>query len=112
MHVIVAESSPGDTGEIMLVYLSSVDAPYKDETTIIQAGEHPFVTRRSWIRYQNVLVCQRDIVLKSIEKHFGQVGPSLFERITSGLLKSKRTPNNKKQMYHEWKMNKAYKDMK
>jgi hypothetical protein len=112
LHVIVAESSPGDTGEIMLVYLSSVVAPYRDETTIIEIGEHNFVTRRSWVRYQNVIVCQRDVVIKSIVEHFGQMNPLLFERITSGLLKSNRTPNKIKQLIHEWKMNKAYKDMK
>ena len=112
LHVIVAESSPGDSGDIMLVYLSSVNASYRDETTIIEKGDHDFVTKRSWVRYQNVIVCSRNIDENSILRHFGKVKPELFERITSGILKSKRTPNNIKQLYHEWKMNKAYRDMK
>jgi hypothetical protein len=112
LHVIVAESSPGDSGEIMLVYLSSVDAPYKDETTIVEKGDHDFVTKRSWVRYQNVIVYSRNIDEKSIIKHFGKVKPELLERITGGILISKRTPKDKKRLFHEWKMNKAYNDIK
>ena len=35
LHVIVAESSPGDSATVILVYLSSADVPFRDLTTII-----------------------------------------------------------------------------
>ena len=108
LHIIVAESSPEDSASIMLVYLSSVDSDYKDRTTIIEIGEHPFVTRSSWVRYQNILVASRADVEKIVVKHFGKVDPKLLQGIQDGLEASDFSSNGNKQLYHQWKMDSLY----
>jgi len=92
----------------MLVYLSSVDIENKDRTTIIEIGEHPFVTCSSWVRYQNILVASRADVEKIVDKHFGKVDPELLQRIQDGLEASDFSSNGNKQLYHQWKMDSLY----
>lgn len=44
LHIIIAESSPENSAQIMLVYISSTDnTPHKDPTTIIEKKEHLFI---------------------------------------------------------------------
>ena len=101
LNVIVAESTGGEFGLVMLVYISDSES-YPDETTIIQPGEHAFITQRSWVKYQNVIVCQRASVEARIKKHYGKVDNTLLWRIQEGILKSDRTSREKKQQFNEW----------
>ena len=50
LHFVIAEESAKDHSLIILVYISSANTVYKDTTTIIKPGEHPYIT--------DTIVCQ------------------------------------------------------
>ncbi len=108
LHVVVAESSGEDSASVMLVYLSSVDSTFKDRTTIINVGEHPFVNRTSWVRYQNIFIASREEVAKMVVTHYGKVNPDLLRRIQDGIEASDFSSIRNKQLYHQWKMDRLY----
>lgn len=108
LHVIVAESSGKDSASVMLVYLSSVNSSYKDRTTTINVGEHPFVTRTSWVKYQNIFVASRNEVENMVGTHYGKVDPGLLKRIQDGIETSDYSSKRNIQLYHQWKMDSLY----
>lgn len=111
LHVIVAEYSPDDSGFIMLVYLST-SKKYRDPTTIINSGEHSFITRTSWVRYQNIKICQRSTISGKIIQHFGKVDDELLSRIQDGILKSQFTSRGNKNEFSEWRNNQLFNAIK
>jgi hypothetical protein len=115
LHIIVAESSPDDSSTIMLVYLSSAKIPNRDLTTIIKIGEHPFVYKEdpiTWVRYQNIIVCQRTDLENKIIEHFGKVNDALLKRIQDGILKSNFVSKANKQLFNDWYTGKIYRDIR
>jgi hypothetical protein len=111
LHVIVAESSPGDSATVILVYLSSADVPFRDLTTIIKKGDHPFVDRDSWVKYQNIIIFSRKEVEQSILKYYGKVDTLLLERIQAGIEKSDYVPKRDRQLFRQWKEDKIFREM-
>ena len=111
LHVIVAESSPNDSAIIMLVYISSQDVRYKDKTTEIQVGEHPFITLPSWVRYQNIIICNRAEVEKNIVDYFGKIEEKLLIRIQEGILKSSFVAKRNRELFFEWNTDKKYREI-
>jgi len=111
VHVIVAESSPGDSGQVMLVYVSSKNIPQKDTTTLINIGDHDFINRPSWVRYQNIKIVQKASLVPNIIQHFGKVSDRLLERIQSGIYKSDMVLRKNKEVFSEWNMTKISRDI-
>ena len=103
LHVIVAESTGGEFGQVMLVYITDSES-FKDKTTIIQPGDHEFITQESWVKYQNVIVCQRASLEGRIGKHYGKVDTRLLIRIQNGILASERTPKAVQRDYQDWRL--------
>lgn len=101
LHIIVAEYSDSPNSGIMLVYISSSDTRI-DKTTILHPGEHPFVTRRSWVRYQNIMIVNREDLQKSIVRYYGKCDEDLLEKIQSGICKSPFTANEYKTTFTQW----------
>ena len=115
LHFIIAEESDKDHSSIILVYLSSSDTVYKDRTTILKYGEHPYISNRdkeSWIRYQNTILCSRDDVFPLITTHYGKISPELLARIQNGFVSSSKVDKTKKIAYEEWKTDKLYASLK
>ncbi len=115
LHFIIAEESNKDHSLIILVYMSSSNTRYKDSTTIIRFGEHPYVTKKddeSWIRYQNTLVCSRDSIVPLITTHYGKISDDLLNRIQGGFENSRNVEKRIKNIYSEWKMDKLYDSIK
>ncbi len=108
LNVIVAESSPDDSALLMLIYLSSSRTPFRDETTLIQPGEHPFVDRESWVRYQNVKVCSRSDIEDKIMHHYDKVSEDLLNRIQVGIEMSDKVPKRDKLLYDQWKTDRLF----
>ncbi len=114
LHVIIAEASDRMDGDVMLVYLSSSKS-YRDETTIIKFGEHPFITKRnevSWIRYRNIMVCSRTELSKLIVNHYGCIDEGLLQRIQNGIENSDYVDEKKKKLFREWHLDRLYRLMK
>lgn len=115
LHFIIAEASNGDHDSVILVYLSSSKTRYKDTTTIIKYGEHPYITKiedESWIRYQNSILCSRDDIVPLITTHYGKISQTLLKRIQAGFENSPRVEKGLKNLYFQWKMDRLYKAMK
>lgn len=111
LHIIVAAESDADNSQIIIVYVSSSNTKYKDLTTIIQPGEHPYITRvdaESWVRYQNTRICSRSDIASEISFYYGKVSPDLLTRIQRGLLASGNVSRQIKRIFNEWKMNKLF----
>jgi hypothetical protein len=112
LHVVVAEASPNDSATILLVFISSENSHYRDPTTIIQPGEHPFITKKSWVKYQSVLIGSRNEIQGLIKKYYGKVTPDLLNRIQDGIEKTDRINDRTKNLLHQWKMDKLYNEIK
>lgn len=115
LHFIIAEESRLEHASIILVYLSSSNTIYKDKTTIIKKGEHPYVTKTSddsWVRYQNTIICSRDDILPLITTHFGKISEDLLKRIQMDFEKSPNVNRRIKNIYLEWKMDKLFDSIK
>ncbi len=115
LHFIIAEASNNEHASIILVYLSSSNTIYKDNTTIIKKGDHPYVTKTdddSWVRYKNTIMCSRDDIRPLITKHFGKISEDLLRRIQTDFENSHTVTKGIKNIYFEWKMNKLYDSIK
>lgn len=51
LHVVVARRS-GPPVQILMVSVSSIGAQKYDDTTVLDADEHPFLRHHSYVRYQ------------------------------------------------------------
>ena len=111
LHIIVAEESSDKSATILLIYLSSKEIPSKDPTTIINNGEHSYITKSSWVRHQNVIICPRDNIPGKIIDHYGKVTPELLKRIRAGVEKSDRVNDFDKALLRLWEMNKLFKEI-
>lgn len=101
LHFVIAEESAKDHSLIILVYISSANTIYKDETTIIKPGEHPYINdtnNESWVRYQSTIICSRDEIAQLITKHFGKISDALLKRIQDGFETSERVSRRIKNM--------------
>ena len=109
LHVVVADSSPNHLAQVMLVYISSKEKiPFKDPTTFIEIGEHPFVHMRSWVRYQNILIDSRHEINKLIVKRYGKINDDLLKRIQVGINSSDFVSGRNKKLYNEWDIDRVY----
>jgi TusA-related sulfurtransferase len=114
LHVIIAEASARKDGEVMLVYLTSSKS-FRDTTTIIQFGEHPFVTKKdvvSWIKYQNVMIFSRIELARLIVNDYGRIDDQLLGRIQDGIEKSDFVEEWKKNLFREWRLDRLYRMMR
>ena len=105
LHFIIAESSPEKIGMVMAVYMSSANTTFKDSTTIVRYGEHPFVDSReneSWIKYQNPLLFLRAELDVKICDYYGPICQELLERIQDGICHSSYCPKRIKRIFREW----------
>jgi hypothetical protein len=113
LHVVIAEASDRKDGDVMLVYLTSSKS-FRDETTIIRYGEHPFVDKLdtvSWIKYQNVMILTRVALAKLIVVDYGRVDDKLLERIQDGIEKLDYVEEWKKKLFRDWHMDRLYRMM-
>lgn len=115
LHIIIAEESNLEHSSIILVYISSSNTKFKDKTTIILKGEHPYITKTkddSWVRYQNTILCSRDDIRPLITSHFGKISTELLTRIQTDFEKSHNVSKGIKKLYFDWKMDKLFGSLK
>jgi hypothetical protein len=78
-----------------------------DGTCILEAGEHPFITAKSYIIYRKCRIEKCQTLIKGV--HEGLLIPrepvkdEPFARICDGIVKSKQTPWKMKQAFKKWK---------
>ena len=111
LHIIIAAESSAEHTQLIIVYVSSSETKYKDRTTIIKPGEHPYITKsdhESWIRYQHTKVCNRHDLLPLITRHYGKIPDDLLKRIQDGFMVSRNVSRQTKRLFEEWRMNRLF----
>jgi uncharacterized protein YifN (PemK superfamily) len=112
LHVIVAEASGDKDDQVMLVYLTSAKN-FRDNTTIIKHGEHPFVTKQSeisWIKYQSIQIVPRNQIKNELVVKYGKINDALLKRIQDGIEKSDFASKEHKRLFHQWKMDRLFRN--
>ena len=100
MHIVIADDHDDPYGHVMMVYITSTKI--FDETTILEAGCHPFVKHTSWVKYNNIQIILRSELRSKITQRYEPLPPELLEKIRNGLLKSKRTSRQMKDVFNQW----------
>lgn len=97
-HLFIILTKPVD-GVIITVNLSTCKTKFYDKSCILEKGEHSFIKHKSYIAYNRSEILKvtqlKNITIRQLE----QVSDDIFNRITSGLLKSKQTPNKIKKFF-------------
>lgn len=101
MHIVIAEDRENPYGQVMLAYITSSTKIF-DTTTIFEPGTHEFIVKRSWVKYDNIQIMLRSELRPRIIKRYHPLASEHVERLQSGLLLSKRTPNRTKDLYRQW----------
>lgn len=83
----------GEDERILMVSVSTFDSALPCDTScVIEAGEHPFVRHRSWIRYDRPKYLPAAKILRAVESGVfiprDPVSDALYERICDGLMRS------------------------
>lgn len=97
-HLFIVLTPPdGIPPKIVLVNISTRQAR-SDTTTIVLAGEHPFLTNQeSIIRYDQAEIVDANTLINAVNTkneycHRVDISDNLHERICNGLLQSDETP--------------------
>lgn len=102
-HLWIVLTPPREDGTAVCVNVTSWKFD-RDDTVILEPGDHPFITKKSVVHYEDARFMNLEWIEQLIAKrpnrfvceqhhHCTRV---LMERLREGLLKSKRTPNGVK----------------
>jgi len=110
LFIIVLEAQDY-TNNTIIVNLSSYDRGAKhDNTTILNAGDHDFIIRESYIVYRKARIRSMNELEELINSGKAQLREPLeenvFQKVCEGILKSSFTPSEVKEMYRENLFNK------
>ncbi len=96
LWIVITESE--EMGKAVCVNVSSSSSSFCDETVVLQPGDHPFISKKSVIRYMDAKVLDLKEVDKAIKGcfHFTCVKKEkceheLLKKIQEGLLESQHT---------------------
>lgn len=94
LFVIITEINP-TTGDMIIVSISTVDSDRFDRTTIIHAGDHPFIKHDSYVRYQDARFYSSTQLMElyRLKKAvmLDDMPAPIMEKIISGVTRSNRT---------------------
>lgn len=96
-HLWVVITNPeGSPPEVAAVNLTG-HKDGADETVIINVGEHPFITKKTVVKYAAAGVVQAERIERAIEDdlslpHRTPCSPELLEKIRRGIFASRFTP--------------------
>jgi hypothetical protein len=95
-HLWVVISDPSkDRSKVVAVNLTSQRTD-KEQTCVIQPGEHPFVTHETVVMYAGARVVSESMILSAKQAGMfdfpSPVSPTLLSRIRDGAEKSRRLP--------------------
>jgi len=107
-HLFAVVTSPtlqGSEKFSLLVSFSSCKlGMYHDDACIIEAGEHPFIRRRSFVDYSKARIESVDGLMRGVKGGIliphEQVAEPLFNRICAGVTTSRHTPRRIIEFYN------------
>jgi hypothetical protein len=107
-HLYVVLTEPVDTSKrkdcIVWVSLSSVkEKRYHDKTCILEVGDHSFITKRTWVKYQQSAIITVDEIRRNFNKGIllenDPLKEQVLSRIVEGLSVSDDTPMRVAEFY-------------
>ena len=103
-HLWIVLTQPDEEGKAVCVNVSSSWSSLSDKTVILKGGDHPFISRKSAVRYMDAdLLSVRAVDeglrlaldITCVERE--PCTPELLSKAQKGLLKSPHTPNRIKE---------------
>lgn len=111
LHIIVIEQKPGrNFGQVISVYLSSCENKRPgmiDTWTILNEGDHPYIDKKSFVRYQSTAIHDKTWLVDNILKMYDPISPDILKKIQSAFHHKNGNPriiNNYIKIYHEWRL--------
>tara|TARA_R110002110_G_scaffold265044_2_gene480928 strand:+ start:1170 stop:1571 length:402 start_codon:yes stop_codon:yes gene_type:complete len=95
-HLFVILNDPCDEGDCLLVMVSSIKANRKhDDTCILNVGDHPYITKPSFLLYRMAERVSSRHISKMVSKKYYEekenISDVVLERIIEGLFDSDET---------------------
>ncbi len=98
-HLWVAITTPDASGKFVLVNVTS-QGPEKEQTCVLNAGDHPFIKHESVIRYVDATIVDltlvREAIAGKIMRPNAPMSAAVLRRIQSGAIVSKFAENGVK----------------
>ena len=102
LFVVVTERDPG--GRVLIINFETRKR-ITDDTVIIKAGEHPFVTHETSVRYKSARIVDADLLINKVKTGIVEsrepCSPELLEKIRLGIMKSPHTSNEVRDFYDD-----------
>ena len=103
-HLWILLTSVDSNGKILMVNLTSAK-PHSDRTTVLQVGDHPFVTRETTVNYGNATIAEMRHIMRAIDANLGEkredASTDLLKRLREVFLTSPYTKNSLKDYLRE-----------
>lgn len=106
-HLFVVVLEPREhTNATIIVNIETLRSRKQDQTTILRAGEHEFITSDSFVNYRRARIVSADDLDRLIEEGEAKVKPAVdpkvLERICDGVLRSPFIPLEVAEMYQDF----------
>lgn len=106
LHLYVLLTNSCKNSFNLLVNFTSIkEGCFYDNACIIQAGEHPFITKNSYIFYQGTRQDRSDHLIKCVEgwlfKPHDPLSDDLFDRVCAGIEKTKFISRGMRQYFRD-----------
>lgn len=103
-HLWILLTDVDSNGRILMVNLTSAK-PHSDRTTVLQVGDHPFITRETIVNYGDAIIAKMQHITRAIDASLGEkredASAGLLKRLREGFLASPRTKNSLKDYFRE-----------
>lgn len=105
-HLFIICAFRDDGGETFLVSTSTWRNDLCDGTCILNAGDHPFITTKSYVLYRKARIEPVSVIVRGVET--GDLIPreplndKPFDRVCAGIEKSSQLPWKLKRIYRRW----------
>ncbi len=101
-HLFFVLTQPfGEPPVVIMVNISTVRGlRFEDHTTILDCGDHPYITHRSFVAFDYARKIRVDVIEQKINEGSTQLmddlSDDIVQRILEGFLRSSRTPSDLK----------------
>ena len=110
-HLFIILTNPPSSEKQAKVLLVNVSTVYNnhvfDDACIIEAGEHPFIKRRSFIDYRYARIEEASMLIKKVKSGefiaHESMSEGLYTKIVNGLFKSKFIATKFQEFYNQYK---------
>jgi hypothetical protein len=103
-HLYVVLTEPNDKGCIIWVSWNSLkDGRFYDKTCVLDVGDHPFITKKTWVNYGRAAIVTVEEIKRNLARGVlaenDPMKEEVFNRIAAGLLASDHTPMEAAEFY-------------